>query len=224
VFWLNVAISASSAGPAHRSQEFAYRTLYAVVLVVVPAIVQLRRPERNVAAQQQLIVTATAHMIGTFVAAYVDPLAYVLVAAAVGLSLLHPQSAQVLALPVSASRTATASAAVIAIPLGVFIAGQARLLLADRASQWEDMLVFAAAILLSLAVAAFRAPGWRVPGWTAGIALAGYGLASALNPDQASSWGRGWGTAAAIAGMVWVAVLEGRQAGCRGSRAIGRRL
>jgi len=90
----------------------------------------------------------------------------------------------------------------------VFIVGQARLLRSDHSSRWEDTIVFSIALVLTLALAAARTPGWRVPTWTAAIALAGYGLASALSPYQASSWGRGWGSAAVIAGVTWIVLLE----------------
>jgi len=193
LFWLNVTLSAGSTGQTHRLQEFGYRTLYALGLVVVPAIVQLRRPERNVAAQQQLILTATAHMIGTFIAVYVDPLAYALVALAIVLAVLHPRRARVFVPGVRADRVTITAATVITVPLVIFVVGQARLLRSDGSSQWEDTIVFAIAMAFSLAVAAARTVGWRVPAWTAAIALVGYGLASALSPDQASSWGRGWG-------------------------------
>lgn len=209
LFWLNVTLSAASTGPAHRLQEFAYRALYAVGLVVVPAVIQLRRPERNVAAQQQLILTAAAHMIGTFIAAYVDPLAYTLVAVAVVLAVLHPRRAHVFTPYGRVHGPVIAVAAIIAVPLLVFVAGQGRLLRRENASQWEDTIVFAIGIVLSLAVAAARTGGWRVPTWTSAVALAGYGLASVLSPDQASSWGRGWGAAAIIAGVTWITVVEG---------------
>ncbi|MEO7804047.1 MAG: hypothetical protein ABIS18_06575, partial [Actinomycetota bacterium] len=72
------------------------------------------------------------------------------------------------------------------------VVGQTRLLRIDHvsqwASQWEDTIVFAIALVLTFAVAAARTTGWRVPTWIAAIALAGYGLVSTLSPDQASSW------------------------------------
>lgn len=208
LFWLNVTLSASPSGPAHRLQEFGYRTLYAVGLVVVPAIAQLRRPERNVAAQQQLILTATAHMIGTFIALYVDPLAYVLVAIAIGLGVIHSQRAEVFVPAGRGNRWTVAAAAAVTVPLLLFAGSQARLLIQHGSSEWEDTMVFAIALVLTFAVAAARTTGWRVPTYTAGVTLGGYAVGSVLSPEQASSWGLAWGIVGAVGAATWIVVME----------------
>jgi hypothetical protein len=57
-------------------------------------------------------------------------------------------------------------------------------------------------------VASIRAPGWRLSAWCAGLALAVFGVASAIYPDYASSVGRPWGIGAIALAVVFVVVAE----------------
>ena len=204
LFWLNVAFSAAS-DERHCLHELGYRVFFAAVLLIVPTLAQVRRPQRNVAAAQQVILAATAHMVATFIARYVDPLAYVLVAFAVLLGVLHPRRRDVF---VPAPRTSPVTCGVaiaIVVPLTVFAATHAPQV---GDSHWEDTLVFVMALISSIVVAAIGAGGRRIPAWTSAVALGGFGVASALAPAQSASWGRGWGIGAVAGAVALLAATE----------------
>lgn len=73
---------------------------------------------------------------------------------------------------------------------------------------WAGMTAFALAVVALSFLAASRVPGWRLTAWTAGVALAYYGVASALTPDDASSAGLLWGLLSIVWGGVFVFLAE----------------
>jgi hypothetical protein len=68
---------------------------------------------------------------------------------------------------------------------------------------WSAMGAFSLSLLILAVVAALRPPGWRIVAWSAGLGVMVYGLASLLNPTDASAHGG----PAAIAALLWGGAL-----------------
>jgi hypothetical protein len=68
---------------------------------------------------------------------------------------------------------------------------------------WSAMGAFSLSLLILAVIAALRPPGWRIVAWSSGLGVMLYGLASLLNPTDASAHGG----PAAIAALVWGGAL-----------------
>ncbi|HXF71430.1 MAG TPA: hypothetical protein VNO79_02310 [Actinomycetota bacterium] len=210
LLWLNVAFSEAASGEGHTLHVVAFRYLFALLLLTMPALLQLFRAERKAAAMQLIVLAVTAHLMGTLIAPYLDPLAYGLVAIAVAMAWLHPARAEMFRTNFSLPLTILAAAG--ALPLLGFVIDQARLVRTDPSSHavqghWEDTAVFALALALAIILASLRTRGWWIPAAAASLATIAYGALSILEPDQASSWGRAWGGAAIAWAVGFVAAL-----------------
>lgn len=73
---------------------------------------------------------------------------------------------------------------------------------------WTEMAIATLTLPLIALVAALRTRGFRLVAWTTGTGTVIFGAASALLPEQASSPGVAWGTAAMLGGILFVAVAE----------------
>lgn len=68
---------------------------------------------------------------------------------------------------------------------------------------WSAMGAFSLSLLILAVIAALRPPGWRIVAWSSGLGVMLYGLASLLNPADASAHGG----PAAIAALIWGGAL-----------------
>lgn len=59
--------------------------------------------------------------------------------------------------------------------------------------------------ILVAVLAALRPPGWPVSAGCVAVAALLFGIASNINPDIAASGGRGWGAAAIVWSVAWLA-------------------
>lgn len=217
LFGLPLAVLAwfeSSDGGIHRFHDLGWAALMGILLAV-PALAQLRRPERKIAAMQQIAVVVVGIVLGYSVSGeYADVdhvVALTILAIFVG---LHPARGEFFGTrrPSLALLAMTVAAA---IPFFLYALDQAELQRALSPGEphwegehWADMAKVALAVPLAALVAALRAPGFRIPAWCAGAAAAFLGTASIVYPDQASSFGRGWGTLALAGGLLFVVLAE----------------
>jgi hypothetical protein len=200
----------------HRVHDVAWGS-FAMILVCSSAAVQLWRPERRPAAMQQLLGCLAAGGLsiavsGAFAPSHLIRGAFLAVPAAVMLA-MHPVRRDVVRVwRVSPLLAAFAIGA--AVPLGWFALQQTRIQRVDVVSphgvafHWGTMATLALAIVATMLVASARAPGWRLSAWCAGMALAVFGVVSAIYPHHASSVGRAWGTCAIVLGIGFVVVAE----------------
>lgn len=72
----------------------------------------------------------------------------------------------------------------------------------------STMAAMAIAIVLVALLASLKTRGWRIPPWCAGLAAVVFGLASAVYPDHPAADGFGWGAAAPVGGVLFIAVAE----------------
>jgi hypothetical protein len=192
-------------------------------LLVAGLLAQLRVPERNIAAFQQVAAGALAILIVSLIVGdpdnyggnvgIIDPLFLIFLVPVVVLGALHPARGSLFRGGVRMSWVLAGIALAAAIPLAIYGVDQA---LAQRNSwpptadphhtKWFMMAQLAFAIPLVGLVASFKAEGWRVPAWSAGGAAIVFGLASVLYPDLASSAGRLWGSLSIIGGTAFIVV------------------
>lgn len=200
----------------HRVHDLAWGT-FAVVLVCGAAAAQLWKPERRPAAMQQLMACLAAGGLSMAASGALSPThlirgASLAVPAAVMIG-LHPDRKGVFRLG-RVSPLLIGLTIVGAVPLGRFALQQIRIQRVDTVSahgiafHWGTMATLALAIVGTMIVASVRAPGWRAPAWCAGIALAIFGSASAIDVGYASSVGRAWGACAIALGIGFIVAAE----------------
>ncbi len=73
---------------------------------------------------------------------------------------------------------------------------------------WSMQAALGFSVLVVAALAALYLPGWRVPAWTAGTAASALGAFSMGYPSHAGSLGSDWGAAAAVWGLLVIALAE----------------
>jgi hypothetical protein len=200
----------------HRVHDVAWGA-FAVILVCGSAAAQLWTPERRPAAMQQLLVCLAAGGVSMAASGAPEPSHLIrgalLAAPAAVMIALHPVRKDVLLVGRIDPFLAVLSI-VAAVPLVRFALQQIRVQRIDTVSphgiafHWGTMATLALAIVATMLVASLRAPGWRLSAWCAGLALAVFGLASAIFPDYASSVGRAWGIYAITLALVFVVVAE----------------
>lgn len=72
-------------------------------------------------------------------------------------------------------------------------------------SLWSAAAGMALGTILVAVLAALRLPGWPVSAGCVAVAALLFGIASNINPDIAASGGRGWGAAAIVWSVAWLA-------------------
>jgi hypothetical protein len=215
----------SSDGGVHRIHTLGWAALVGILLTV-PALAQLRRPEHKIAAMQQIAAVVVAVILGYTVAGdFALPNALVVLAILGLIVALHPARSEFF----HAGRPSPPILGITllaAIPLVLYALDQGELQRTLPAGEphtegehWADMAKLAFAIPLVALVASLRSPGARIAAWSVGAAAALIGTASIVYPDQASSLGRGWGALALAVGLLFVAVAEweARRSGTAGT-------
>ena len=200
--------------PSHRTHDVAYGALFTTLVLGV--VVQLRRPEDNVAGMVMALVPGAALMLAALLAHQVDrvfefnPLRYAAALAAVT-ALLHPSgrgffrsfrltevSGPMLAL--------TAVAAVPLLALASTNIGLQRGVIDGHVFMGHYGLMAALAFtIVGVAILASLGPvGARLTAWVAALLAAVLGVTSVLSPDAASSLDTGW----AVAAIVWAVAFS----------------
>lgn len=209
------------AGPV---TELGYGALVGIILTL-GVLVQLRAPERKIAAMQQAALVIPALLIGSvFARDFQNAVAaLILVPALAVLLALHPARGEFLARGASLSPALLLVAIVGGIPLigyALDMGEQARQLSGPphHVQRLSTMAAMAIAILLTGLLAALQTRGWRIPAWSGGSAVVLFGLASIAFPDHPGAEGRGWGALAVAGGVLFIGVAQREQLRHGGSR------
>ena len=185
--------------------------------MIAPALAsQTRRPEQKIAPLQQVALVAVA-LAGAAVATGEDVgllgAVVVLVPLLVVLA-LHPGRRDLLRCPRRPSFPLLVIALAGVVPVVVYASKMASNGRADRPPEdsfayvptlWSAATAMAVAIVLVSLLAAFRPDGWAVPAACAAVSAFLFGVASIINADVAASGGRGWGSAAVVWALAYLA-------------------
>jgi hypothetical protein len=184
-------------------------------------LVQLRRPERQIAGIQQTAVVAFGLAVAGAASeeSWYLALAAGIAGACAVLLALHPARQTFLAPGQHLDPVMVALAAVAAVPSLVHawrmaLAQRRDLPPADAVSNglhhWTVMTALALLVLLLVLLAALHTTGWRIPAMSASIAAAGWAISCLLVPESAAaSEGHAWAWAvivwavATLAATVW---------------------
>ena len=208
----------------HEVHMFAQGVFAWTVLAAVA--VQLRQPARRVGAAWAYtlatVITFSMFVVLADLPGGVVPILIAAIGVAVLAFLAHPASLRAKVAPTGRpSVLLLALAAVAAIPLVTYAAGQIAIHLAsgphDEHWQFGHWIIMAALALVAVglaAVAAAKVSGWRFPLWTAGLIVAALGAGS-LALNAVSQLQTGWALAALAwgAGFIAAGELEARRAG-----------
>lgn len=201
---------------SHRTHDVAHGALFSTLVLGV--VVQLRRPQSNVAGMVMAQIPGAALLLVAALAGNVDlifgrnPLRYA-AAVAVVVALLHPSGRGLFrsfrAAAVSWPMLALVGAA--AVPLLSFASSNIRLQRGVNdihmfMGHYAFMAALAYAIVGVGVLASLRLVGWRLPGYVTGLLAAVLGLTSLLYPDATSSLGTGWAVAAVFWALTFLAV------------------
>lgn len=214
----------SPGGDVHRIHDLAWGITTAVILGAA-FLVQVRRPERKVAAMQQALIGVGVGLLGLALGEALSPelgaegapviVSAALVAITVLVAALHPARQRVLRAGPALSLVLAPAALIAAIPLTAYALAQAGLQRAGSVADehvlfvhYADMTTVALAIPLLGLLAATKTPGWRIPAWSAGLAAILLGVGCVMYPTHASSLGMGWGSAAIAGGLAFIAAAE----------------
>lgn len=217
-------------GGIHRVHDLAFGILYGLILSVA-FYAMVRRPEAKPSVFLQVVVIAVAALIAGVISADVSYLIIgpIVGAAAAILLALHPARVEVLHPGPKPSLVMGALVLVESVPLvwfGLTMAGlQRQGVAADphvSMDHWANMAAMAFGLLLTGLLASARIRGWRLTAWCAGLGTITYGLASIVFHNYPGthlaypgSEGVGWGVAASIGGLAFIAAAEWESARLR---------
>jgi len=210
-------------GGIHRVHEIGFGVLYGILLTSA-CVALLWRTDRRPSAFWQIVAVGAASVLGgalgtSFQIAMLG--AFVLVGAGI-LFALHPARSSVLHPGFAPSPLLGALVVLGSVPLVALALAAAKLqrtgLPTDphvQQGHWSLMASMALGLVLCGLLAAARGRGWRLTAWCAGLGVAVYGLASVVFANfqgtgvrYAGSEGVGWGIAAIIGGLLFVAASE----------------
>ena len=213
----------NSDGGIHGVHDIGFGVLYGVILTAA-CLAMTRRPDRKASAFFQVVATAAAALIAVLASADSRYLLFAIVvtASAAILLALHPARAELIRPALSPSAVLATFTLAGSVPLVWFGLTMARLqrtgLPADphvKNDHWANMAAMAFALVLVGLLASVRMRGWRLTAWSAGLGAAVYGLASIVfhrfpgtSAPYPGSEGIGWGLAAMIGGIAFIAVAE----------------
>jgi peptidoglycan/LPS O-acetylase OafA/YrhL len=238
VFWLpSLALTDLVLGlipDSSASSSAAGNVAYGVIgaVLIAPALAsQVRRPERKIAPLQQIALVALALACAALASG--EPVgvagAVVVLIPLLVLLALHPDRRDVLRRPRRPSVPLLALALAAAVPALVYAwevtaNGRADLPPEDSfayvPSLWSAAAGMALGAILVAVLAALRPPGWPVSAGCVAVAALLFGIASNINPDIAASGGRGWGSAAIVWSLAWIAVAARERASDAGHASL----
>lgn len=185
---------------------------------------QLRQPEQRIAGLQQAGVGILSLGVAGVVGARIEPAvgAVLLLLVVAVLVALHPVRRDFFA-PGSGIDVPVLALSVLAgIPTVVYAGGMLQLAAeagpscflgqCARGDRFAEMAAATITIVFLGGLAAFRTGGWRLPLWSAGVGAILIGSASVALTDVTGSLGLGWGSLAAIWGVLLVVIGERRGA------------
>jgi hypothetical protein len=194
--------------------DLGYGALYGIILTL-GVLVQLRAPERKIAAMQQTVLVIPALVLGSALARdSQDLIPALILTATLGILLaLHPARKEFFRLGGSVSPALLGLAAAGGIPLVAYalhMGAEAQELTGPphHVQRLSTMAALAIAILLIGLLAGLGTRGWRIPAWSAGSAVLVFGLASMAFPDHPGAEGRWWGALAVAGGVLFIVVAE----------------
>jgi hypothetical protein len=197
----------------HRVHDLAWGA-HGGLLIALPFLLQAIRPERKPAVMQGAAAAGLGLAAGYALGGQVL-FALVPIVVMVLLWWLHPARAELLRIDRRPQPVLLALSVLAAIPRVIYALDQAALQRGCVAGDqhcdefhFAGMAALALALPLVGAVTSFRTPGWRIGARLVAAAAAVFGLSSVLFPDNLSSLGTTWGSAALVGGVVFVAVAE----------------
>jgi len=207
----------TAADLAHRGH---FNMVGIVAWAFVPAVlVQLRTPERRVAAMLQAVGIVLA---GTVVYGLSGPLTdwlleeIILLVPVLLLARLHPRAGELVRRP-RLHRRMAGLVALAAVPWLAFASVQAELQWSSMAGDshaqmehWATSALMALTIVLAGLLGSTDHTGWRLPAWTAALGSIDYGLHSLVFPDVASNASTLWAVAAVAWGCVYALTIVQR--------------
>lgn len=182
--------------------------------LVACVVVQLRRPERRVAAMLAaagivitgMLVYGLSGTLSEWLIEDVLPVIFV-----VGLAILHPRARDMLRRP-NLDRPMAMLVAAAAVPWIVFAVDHALTQFRDAAGDphaqvehWATAALMAVTIIWFALIGSSDHPGWRLPAWVAALASIEYGVHSLVFPDVASSASSLWAVATVVWGVAFAA-------------------
>ncbi|MFN2388624.1 MAG: hypothetical protein ABR575_03320 [Actinomycetota bacterium] len=184
------------------------------VLLAVPLLLQVHRPETKPAAMQQAFMVPVSFLIAMSLSLAMEPEPVVIMGVPLAiLTLLHPARREIFT-PGRFSGTLGAMAGMGALGFGAFVLDQAarqrNLPLSNEHTEflhWATMAVMGIAIVLVALVASLKTRGWRIPAWCAGVASILFGAASLVMNQRPSSV-KGWGAVAILGGIAFIGEAE----------------
>lgn len=201
---------------SHRTHDVAYGALFS--MLVLGVVMQLRRPQSNVAGVVMAQIPGAALLLVAALAGDWDrifgrnPLRYAAAVAAV-VALLHPSGRALFRSfrAASVSRPMLALVGAAAVPLLAFASSNIRLQRdVDDVHMFMGHYAFMAALAYAIVgvgvLASMRPVGWRLPACSAGLLAALLGVTSLLYPESTSSLTTGWAVAAVVWAVTFVAV------------------
>lgn len=207
----------NAADLAHRGH---FNAIGIVSWAFVPVVlVQLRGPERRVAAMVQAVGIALAGTVlyglsGSLTDWLVEEV--ILLVLVLMLAWLHPRAGDLLRRP-RLDRTMAGLVGVAAVPWLMFAVTQAQLQWRNVAGDshaamehWATSALMAVAIVLAGLIGATDHTGWRLPAWFAALASIDHGLHSLVFPDVASNASSLWAVAAVAWGCAYALVIVRR--------------
>lgn len=225
VFWLPslaladlvIGLIPASSKSSPAVGDLAYGVI-GVVLIAPAFATHVRRPERKIASLQQVALVVLALACASLASdSYIGIAgAAVVLVPLVILLALHPGRRDVLRRPSGRSVPLLVIALAAAVPAAAYaweMASNGRADLPPEESfafvpsLWSAAAAMALATVLIALLAAFRPPGFRVPATCAAVAASLFGVASIINPNIAASGGRGWGAAAVVWSVLWLAAV-----------------
>lgn len=199
------------AGPV---TDLGYGALVGIILTV-GLLVQVRAPERKIAAMQQTVLVIAALVTGSALAQDSQNLipALFLVPTLGILLALHPARKGFLRPGGSVSPALLVLAGASGIPLiayALHMGAEAQKVTGPphHVQRLSTMAALAIAILLTGLLAALRTRGWTIPAWSAGSAVLVFGLASMAFPEHPGAEGRWWAGLAIAGGVLFIAAAE----------------
>lgn len=199
------------AGPV---TDLGYGALVGIILALA-LLVQVRAPERKIAAMQQAVLVIPALLAGSAIAWDPQDLvpALILLPTLGILLALHPARGRFLTRGASPSPALALLAVAGGVPLVAYalhMGAEARELSGPphHVQRLSTMAALAIAILLTGLLAALRTRGWTIPAWSAGSAVLVFGLASMAFPEHPGAEGRWWAGLAIAGGVLFIAAAE----------------
>lgn len=198
---------------SHRVHEVSFGVLFAFAMS--GALSQLRRPHRNVAGMQQLLIVTVVFLTVVSLSTGFEWIALAYLAPALIATALHPARRDVLLPRFHPHLGLVMLTLFAAFPLIDMAQSEFAKALAgarNHHSHWGAMAAFAIAILALALLASLRPDGWRVPAWSAALGTIVYAVVSVAHRFDASARPSLWAVMATLWALGFLVLAEGARA------------